>query len=82
MQDGQIEGRLCWEDVFNDLVVLYQLVMLAAILVGLQPFKTTVALLAYFNDRISDLRRVPAQEIAGINCIRQQNDARIKAAGG
>lgn len=54
--------------------------LLAALLGGPQPIETADALLAHFNGRLSDLRRAPAQEIADIPGIGQQNAARIKAA--
>ena len=54
--------------------------LLAAILGGPQPIETADALLAHFNGRLSDLRRAPADEIAYIPGIGQQNAARIKAA--
>ncbi len=54
--------------------------LLAAILGGPQPIETADALLAHFNGRLSDLRRAPANQIADIPGIGQQNAARIKAA--
>jgi DNA repair protein RadC len=54
--------------------------LLAAILGGPQPIETADALLAHFNGRLSDLRRAPANTIANIPGIGQQNAARIKAA--
>ncbi|MEN4100421.1 MAG: DNA repair protein RadC, partial [Anaerolineaceae bacterium] len=54
--------------------------LLAALLGGPQPIETAEGLLAYFNGRLSDLRRASAHEIANIPGIGQQNAARIKAA--
>lgn len=54
--------------------------LLAALLGGPRPIETADALLAHFQGQLFELRRAPAEAIADIPGIGQQNAARIKAA--